>query len=168
MDVPECPRCRVLLARNAELEARVLALEGQLRDLLDKLKPPTAKAATPQPPAPAKNPTGKRPGGQPGHPPAMKALVPAERVNHVVPYIPERCNKCDKPLPQEAGDGAHGDARVATGLGPQGHQRRRYGHREDPLQRIRYGRRVRLHDVARRTGHETRIFWTPPKRGRSA
>src|SRR6185437_11552244 len=103
MDVPECPGCRALLARNAELEARILALEGQVRDLLNRHKPPTAKAATPQPPAPAKKPTGKKPGGQPGHPPAMKALVPPERVNHVVPYIPERCEKCDEPLSKEPG-----------------------------------------------------------------
>ena len=103
MDVPECPGCRALLARIAELEARVLALEGQLRDLLNKLKPPAAKAATPQPPAPAKKPTGKKPGGQPGHPPTMKTLVPPERVNHVVPYIPDRCGKCDEPLSKKAG-----------------------------------------------------------------
>ena len=103
MDVPECPGCRALLARLAEAEAKILALEGQLRDLLNKLKPPAAKAATPQPPAPAKKPTGKKPGGQPGHPPTMKALVPPERVNHVVPYIPDRCGKCDEPLSKKAG-----------------------------------------------------------------
>ena len=99
MDVPECPGCRALLARNAELEARVLALEGQLRDLLNKLKPPQPpRPIALQPPAPAKKPTGKKPGGQPGHPPTMKTLVPPERVNHVVPYIPDRCGKCDEPL----------------------------------------------------------------------
>src|SRR6185437_7702953 len=104
MDVPECPGCRALLARLAEAEAKILALEGQLRDLLNKFKPPQPpRPITPQPPAPAKKPTGKKPGGQPGHPPMMKALVPAERVNHIVPYIPDRCGKCDKPLPKEAG-----------------------------------------------------------------
>ena len=104
MEVPECPGCRELRARNAELEARILALEGQVRDLLDKLKPPQApKPLTPQPPAPAKKPTGKNPGGQPGHPPLMKVLVPPERVNKVVPYLPERCAKCAGPLSKEAG-----------------------------------------------------------------
>ena len=104
MDVPECPGCRELRARNAELEARILALEGQVRDLLDKLKPPPSpRPITPQPPDPAKKPTGKKPGGQPGHPPLMKVLVPPERVNHVVTYVPERCSKCAEPLPVEIG-----------------------------------------------------------------
>lgn len=62
MDVPECPGCRELLARNAELEARILALEGQVRDLLEKLKPPPPpRTLMPQPLAPAKKPTGKKP-----------------------------------------------------------------------------------------------------------
>lgn len=104
MEVPECPGCRALLARNADLEARILALEGQVRDLLDKLKPKQPpRSLTPQPPAPSKKPTGKKPGGQPGHPPRMKVLLPPERVNNVVPYIPERCAKCEEPLPKEAG-----------------------------------------------------------------
>ena len=103
MDVPECSGCRERDVRNAELEARVLALEAQVRDLHDKLKPPTPRVVTPQPPAPAKKPTGKKPGGQPGHPPRMKTLVPSERVNHVVPYVPERCRKCDEPLPATRG-----------------------------------------------------------------
>lgn len=103
MDLPECPGCRERDARIAAHEARILALEAQVRDLLDKLKPPTSRVVTPQPPAPAKTPTGKKPGAQPGHPPLMKELVPPQRVNEVVPYIPERCAKCDKPLPAKMG-----------------------------------------------------------------
>jgi transposase len=104
MDIPECPGCREHLVRIAELEARILALEGQVRDLLDKLKPPAPpRAKIPQPPAPAKKPTGKKPGGQPGHPPAMKTLVPPERVQEVVDHVPERCSKCAAQLPKTAG-----------------------------------------------------------------
>lgn len=103
MAVPECPGCCELRARNAELESRVLALEAQVRDLLDKLKPPSPRVPTSQPPAPAKKPTGKKPGAQPGHPPLMKALVPPERVNEVVVYVPQRCATCDKPLPAKRG-----------------------------------------------------------------
>ena len=104
MDVPECPGCRALQARLAEAEARVLALEGQVRDLLDKLKPPQPpRTITPQPPAPDKKPTGKKPGGQPGHAPRMKTLLPVERVTNVVTYIPKHCGKCAKPLHAVAG-----------------------------------------------------------------
>src|SRR5687768_13888621 len=103
MEVPECLGCRERDARIAAHEARILTLEAQVRDLLDKLKPPTPRVQTPQPPAPAKKPTGKKPGGQPGHPPLMKALVPTERVNHVVPYVPERCARCEEALPAKMG-----------------------------------------------------------------
>ena len=102
MDAPECPGCRELLARLAQAESKILALEAIIRDLQDKLKPPPPpRTITPQPPAPDKKPSGKKPGGQPGHPPHLKVLVPAERVNHFVPYVPDRCAKCDEPLPRE-------------------------------------------------------------------
>ena len=104
MDVPDCPGCRVLLSRNAELESRILALEGQVRDLSDRLKPPPPpRTPTPPSPAPAKKPTGRRPGGQPGHPPHLKRLVPPERVNHIVTYVPRTCGKCAARLPTVAG-----------------------------------------------------------------
>lgn len=104
MDVPECPGCRERDARISELEARILALEGQVRDLLDKLKPPTQpRPIPPQPPAPAKKPTGKKPGGQPGHPPALKTLVPPAQVQEFIDHVPERCSKCAARLPKTAG-----------------------------------------------------------------
>jgi transposase len=86
MDAPECLGCRDRDARIADLDARVLKLETIIRDLQDKLKPPPGpRPVLSQPPAPAKKPTGKKPGAQPGHPPLMKSLVKPERVNHVVP-----------------------------------------------------------------------------------
>jgi transposase len=104
MDVSDCPGCRERDARIAVLEARILALEGQMRDLLDQRKPPPApRDPSPQPPAPAKKPSHRKPGGQPGHPPHLKVRVPAERLNKVIPFIPERCEKCRAPLPPTAG-----------------------------------------------------------------
>lgn len=50
--MPECPGCRAAHARISELEANVPELEGKLRDLLDKLKPPA-------PPRPAASLTDK-------------------------------------------------------------------------------------------------------------
>ena len=90
--IPECPRCR-------EHEARILALETRLRDLEDRLKPPPLKRPhEPHPPAPAKVPTGKTRGAQPGHPPHLKSFLPSERVKAVVDHAPECCASCDKSL----------------------------------------------------------------------
>ncbi|MGL5096385.1 MAG: hypothetical protein ACRDD1_12400, partial [Planctomycetia bacterium] len=95
--VPHCPRCR-------ELEARVLELETQLRDLEDQLKPPAEpRPADPTSPAPAKTPTGKKRGAQPGHKPHLKKLFPPERIKETITYIPERCERCDNALSPVAG-----------------------------------------------------------------
>lgn len=98
MDSSACPGCLEYLARIAALEARVAELEARLHDLT---KPPTK----PRVPAvfvkaPAKKPTGKKPGGQPGHPPHLKQLLPLERVDKIVPYVPTQCEHCQASLPQ--------------------------------------------------------------------
>ncbi len=104
MVVPECPGCRAAQRRIAELEARVLELEGQLRDLMDQLQPPAAPRPAPDlPAAPAKKSTGRTPGAQDGHPAHLKRRLPPARVNHVVPFVPQRCRKCDALLPPQAG-----------------------------------------------------------------
>jgi transposase len=89
---PECARCR-------ELEARVLELETRLRDLEDRLKsPPGKRPVEPQPPAPAKVPTGKRRGAQPGHKPHLKQWLPPDRVTQTVRFVPQVCTRCDRAL----------------------------------------------------------------------
>ena len=90
--IPDCPRCRVF-------EARILVLETKLRDLEDRLKPPPPKRPVePQPPAPAKVPTGKKRGAQPGHPPHLKRFLPGERVKEFIDHEPRCCAACDKSL----------------------------------------------------------------------
>lgn len=102
--LPECPGCRELLACLRESEARLLELETRLRDLEDKLKPPSPKRPQePIGPAPAKKPTGKKRGAQPGHPPHLKKWLPRERVTKFVAHLPKSCAKCDKALSPEAG-----------------------------------------------------------------
>lgn len=105
MEVLECPGCRVLLARVLELEAQVLTLQTQLRDLLDKLQPPTKHELKSLPPGPAKKPTGKKPGGQPGHPPQLKSWLPPERLARVVTHVPTQCAKCAQALSRQAQPG---------------------------------------------------------------
>jgi transposase len=110
MDVPDCQGCRERDARIAELERRVAELEAQVRDLLARLGinasnssvPPSANP--PQAPKPVvKKPTGRKPGGQPGHTATRAVRLPPERVQRVIPLIPDTCERCQEPLPQEAG-----------------------------------------------------------------
>jgi transposase len=101
MEQPECPGCRERDARIAALEAKVAELEARFHDLTKPPLPPRPAPALPK--GPAKKPTGKKPGGQPGHPPHLKQLAPPERVNETVPYIPTACAHCQTALPQEAG-----------------------------------------------------------------
>jgi transposase len=101
MEQSPCPGCRERDARIAALEARVAELEGRLNDLTKAPAPPRAPSAMPKPPA--KAPSGKKAGGQPGHPPHLKELLPPERVQRTVTYVPKDCAHCHQPLPQQAG-----------------------------------------------------------------
>jgi transposase len=94
-------QCRAGDARVVALEKRVAELEGRLNDLTKPPLPPRPGAALPK--APARKPSGKKPGGQPGHPPHLKAVLPPERVNRTVAYVPHACAHCHTPLPKEAG-----------------------------------------------------------------
>lgn len=91
------------------LEARVTALEAmvqQLREQLQQDSPTSSRPPSRDPPQavakrPRRPPTGRRPGGQPGHEGQTRALVPVEEVNVVIPVKPERCRRCQQPLQGE-------------------------------------------------------------------
>ena len=110
MDVPECPGCRERDARIANLERRLADSERRLNALEAKLKtnssnsgtPPSANPLDAKPPVVKKKSKRKR-GGQPGHPPHLKHLLPAERVTRTEVIVPKVCERCEAPLPQEAG-----------------------------------------------------------------
>jgi transposase len=89
----DCPRCRAL-------EARLRVLEGKLRDLEDRLKgpPPKREPGVIAPPA-KKSPSGKKPGGQTGHPPHIRKWLAKERVTKTVAFVPTHCLSCDHALP---------------------------------------------------------------------
>src|SRR5262249_42220923 len=101
MEQPQCPGCRERDAHIAALEERVAEVEGRLNALTKPPVPPRAGAALPK--GPPKKPSGKKPGGQAGHPPHLKVLLPPERVKDTVTYVPKECEHCHQPLPQEAG-----------------------------------------------------------------
>lgn len=98
-----CPGCRALRKQIAVLEARIRDLEARLgRNASNSSLPPSANP--PQAPKPVvKEPTGRSPGGQPGHAPCPRTRLPRAQVKHVIPIIPERCARCARPLPGQAG-----------------------------------------------------------------
>jgi transposase len=94
------------------LEQRVAELEALVRELQAKLAinasnsslPPSANP--PQAPKPVvKAPTGRKPGGQPGHPGHLRLRLPAERLKETIHYLPHTCAHCQAALP--AGAAAH-------------------------------------------------------------
>src|SRR5947209_12891657 len=105
-----CPGCLERDERIAALECRVAELEALVRDLNARLGANATNSGTPPsanpPGAPkpvTKTRTGKKPGGQPGHPPHLKRRLPPERLHQVVPFVPSHCGRCQEPLPPRPG-----------------------------------------------------------------
>jgi transposase len=89
---------RLLLARIAELGARVSELEARLnRTPRNSSLPPSSQHPHAKP-APQKKPNGRKPGGQQGHAKSERPLVPVEQCTQVVPVVPETCRRCGEPL----------------------------------------------------------------------
>jgi transposase len=93
-------------AMLAELRAEVVQLKTAVEDLIRRLgrnsrnssQPPSADP--PQTPArPCREPSGRRPGGQPGHGGQARAMLPVEAVDVVIPVKPGQCLHCQHPLP---------------------------------------------------------------------
>jgi len=99
--------------QNADLE-RKLGLK--LQNSTTSSKPPSSDGlAGKQRPrcTSRRRKSGRKPGGQPGHPGHHRSLFPPERVNVVIPVYPTQCGQCDK---------AFGDRARATQGEPQRHQ----------------------------------------------
>src|ERR1700722_769078 len=134
MEAPECTGCRERDARIAALEAKVAQLEALVHDLTKPPLPPRPAPTLPK--GPAKQPTGKKPGGQPGHPPHLKTLAPPERVNQIVPFVPAACAHCQSALPPEAGPNDPPPVRHQVAELPKlaGKKHGRHSHRPPPPQ----------------------------------
>jgi transposase len=87
-----------LRAGYAQLQARVQELEARLgQNSSNSSRPPSADPlqAPKRPPAP---PTGRARGGQPGHQPHLRRIVPPEQVDRIVEHWPLACRHCQGPL----------------------------------------------------------------------
>jgi transposase len=108
MSEPTCPECRQRDALIQTLQQRLAELERQVRDLQQRLGtnasnsslPPSANPPAAPPPV-VKRPTGRKTGGQPGHPGHQRLRLPPERLQHVIALVPPRCEACHTPLPQQ-------------------------------------------------------------------
>src|SRR5436190_5089124 len=99
MPEPECQGCRDLQQRVAELEALVRGLQARLGiNASNSSVPPSANPLGAPKPVVKKKSKRKR-GGQPGHPPHLKQLLPPERVDEVKAFVPRHCEHCDASLP---------------------------------------------------------------------
>lgn len=91
-------------------DRRIAQLQERIRNLTARTKPNASNSSTPPsanpPDAPkpvVKKPTGRKPGGQPGHPGHSRQRLPAERVQHTIPIVPDACEHCHAKLPAQAG-----------------------------------------------------------------
>ncbi len=96
-----CAGCEKLRQEVAELKQQVAALLARLnKNSSNSSRPPSSDA--PWQPRPAKPPTGRKPGGQPGHEGAFRQRLPAERINQIVHHLPTHCGHCNCALPPDA------------------------------------------------------------------
>jgi len=93
-----------LLARDAQREALVVRLEKRVAELEEKLGASSRNSSKPpssDPPnvmRPSKPPSGRKPGGQPGHKRHQRELVAPDKVRSVTECKPTCCTRCWHPL----------------------------------------------------------------------
>ena len=88
-----------LEARVATLEATVQALLEQLhQDARTSSRPPSSDPPTSQRQRRRRLPSGRRPGGPPGHSGQTRALMPVAEVDEVITLTPASCAYCQQPL----------------------------------------------------------------------
>jgi transposase len=89
------------------LQAQVVALQERVRDLEARLGQDSSNSSRPPsadpPQAAAKGkrrsvPSGRKRGGQPGHPGSFRSLLRVEQVDAVVVVVPEVCCWCQQPF----------------------------------------------------------------------
>lgn len=89
---------RLLLARIAELDARVAELEARLNKTPRNSSLPPSTEHPHTKPAPMREKSGRKRGGQPGHPKHERALIPTAECQTVVECVPQTCRRCGNGL----------------------------------------------------------------------
>src|SRR5450759_2919488 len=107
--VASCPECSQLRAALGEARQLIADLQAEIHELRSQLNRNSSNSSSPpsvDPPGAPKpvvtTPTGRKPGGQPGH---HRHRRPPERVNTIVPYVPTVRDHCQAPLSAESGPG---------------------------------------------------------------
>jgi transposase len=109
MEAPLCAGCGQRDALLADLRRQVAELTAEVADLKARLATNSRNSSLP----PSANPLGapkpvvkkksrRRRGGQAGHPPHLKELLPPERVTHFEHLVPTQCQHCHAALSAEA------------------------------------------------------------------
>lgn len=93
-----------LQRENAELRARL----GQ--NSSNSSRPPSSDLPGARPAA-KRPPSGRRAGGQPGHPGHQRTLLPVDEVDRVIPLVPAVCRHCGEVLAATASRGDPADER---------------------------------------------------------
>jgi transposase len=92
---------RLLRTVIEHFEKRIAALEAELAAARKTPRNSSLPPSTEHPhakPAPQREKSGKKAGGQPGHPKHERALIPTEQCQAVVPVKPETCRRCGESL----------------------------------------------------------------------
>lgn len=95
-----------LKKKIADREKKIADLEhqlaGRMKDSTNSSKPPSSDGpAAPKRKYPQRNKSGRKPGGQVGHPGKHRPLVPVEDVTRFVPVLPVSCGHCGSQLGQD-------------------------------------------------------------------
>jgi transposase len=88
------------------LQSQVQHLEGQVKELEARLgqnsqnssRPPSSDPPQQERPRKEKTPSGRKRGGQPGHPGQHRALYSLGQVDEVVTLYPQQCDHCGESL----------------------------------------------------------------------
>src|SRR5438552_18738913 len=103
MDEPACPGCKRRDEEIAELKRRLAAIEARLNtNAGNSSTPPSANPIGAKPPV-VKTKSKLKRGGQPGHPPHLKQLLPPDRVTRTVTIVPAACECCGAAVARAAG-----------------------------------------------------------------